>query len=171
MQLYPELGVCRACVEEARDGRMAARLDFGNGAVLEVEQVAEEAEARSTVPSAAGARASKRPRRGRAKVEVATCHTTLGSLRMLVYEQTGIHPRNAAIYQAGRLLEGDQRTLRELRVTKDEAFKVYNKREVDDDEDIADLLAAGSMRAGAAAKERERGFAGTKLTGGGTLKP
>lgn len=125
-----------------------------------------------------GTRTSKRARGNRRTVEVSSAEVTLDGLRLLVYEQCGVHPKNAALYQGGRQVEGEgDTTLRgasrvnaagcvvqllctEARVFKDMPIKVVNMHVVDDDEDVAGLLGGSKVGRG-----RERGFAGTALAG------
>ncbi len=55
-----------------------------------------------------GARTSKRSRGNRREVEATSSDTmTLDQLRLLAYQHFDVHPKNVALYQCGRLIEGE----------------------------------------------------------------
>lgn len=64
----------------------------------------------------AAERRSKRSRRNRRPVRV-SCGDSLASLKLRVFEALGVHPKNQRLYARGTLLEGEQRTLAQVRAS------------------------------------------------------
>lgn len=126
--LLPLQGTCQACLASGAAAMEASRLDYGGGVQLLVDVVGSEEEARKDAEDqggrqgvlvcvvglrqrstavCTGTRTSKRARGNRKAIEVSSAEVTLDGLRLLVYEQCGVHPKNAALYQGGRLIEGE----------------------------------------------------------------
>lgn len=132
--LEPEPTVCAETVAQREATKKVARLCFVNEDVMvEVVPTDEEAIAGSlpavggaatAAGDVAGERKSKRARKGRAPI---SCDgsTTIRLLRLKIFENLGVHPRNIRMFMRGSLLDAhEDMTLAQCEVFPGEELKV-----------------------------------------------
>ncbi|KAI3431674.1 hypothetical protein D9Q98_004721 [Chlorella vulgaris] len=156
--------LCQQAVAERQARRRAALLTYENEEImLELAATVDEAVVAGDAAGGAGERKSKRARRGRAPVSVSS-GDTLQQLRYHVLQTLDVHPKNARLFLRGApLLAADEATLAECEVYPGDEIRVVDSGE-HDGADLAYLFPSYSGK-GKRAREAERGFTGTALTG------
>ncbi|EFJ43553.1 flagellar-specific protein Ssa14 [Volvox carteri f. nagariensis] len=174
--LVPELRVwppvCPQALAEHNRAAREALLSYQEAEIMVELVPADELEGAFRATIQAPERKSRRSRKGRLALTVSNT-TTLQQLRLRVFEQLSIHPRNQSLYVRGeggcpRLLEGDDLSLAQHEVLPGEEVRVVRRNVVhddDDDDDVVKLL--GEVDGGPSGKKRqvEEGFKNTALHG------
>ncbi|KAL6782777.1 hypothetical protein ACKKBG_A08100 [Auxenochlorella protothecoides x Auxenochlorella symbiontica] len=151
--------VSQAAVQRRRERHEASLLSY-EAAEISVRLVpAEEGPRSDDDIDAAAVRASKRTRRDRVVLTLAST-TTLQVLRGHVYQALGVHPGNAQFYLGSRRLQGSpDETLASMRIFPGSCLKVVDTGEHAAD-DLASLIPASAHTS---KKEEGAGFGGTVL--------
>ncbi|KAG2495617.1 hypothetical protein HYH03_006217 [Edaphochlamys debaryana] len=165
-ELRPWPPLCEEALAAAERAAKEAALAYGEAEVM-VELIPEADLAAAFRDSGATVeRKSRRSRKGRVALRVSNT-TTLGQLKLQLFQDMAIHPRNQTLYVRGpgnapRALDGDDLSLAQHEVLPGTELRLVRGTVVDDDADLADLLGDGGGR-----KRRvvEEGFKNTALHG------